>query len=494
VRKIFYIISFGILLSSFSSNVLAQINEEFTLDEVIQLAQEQSVDAILSKHRYRASYWEFKTYKAELLPNITLSSSFPQFNRTIKKYQNSDGSYSYIEENMNNSSLNLSVRQNVGFTGGQLFVSSDLQRIDEFGDFKNTSYLSSPISIGYRQPILFYNEYKWNNKIEPLKYKEAKREYISSLENVSLKAVNYFFDLALAQQNMQVAEINYQNADTLYKIAQGRYQIGTIAENELMQMELSLLNAGSSMNSAKVDLEVKKFQLRSFLGFNEKINIKLIIEKNIPTLNINVNNAMQIAKENNPNIISYERQLIEAERNLAKAKSEKGLQANLYASFGLTQQSPDFSNVYNNPQDQQRVSVGIELPLLDWGLGRGRYKMAQSSQEVIKTNVEQSQIDFTQNVMLNVMQFNLQDEQVGIASKSDTIAQRRYELTKQRFLIGKVDVLDLNVALSEKDVAKRAYVLALRNFWLNYYSIRKITLYDFENNNNLEIDYNELIK
>jgi outer membrane protein TolC len=494
VRKIFYVISFSILLSSFNSNVLAQITKEYTLEEVIQLAQEQSIDAILAKHRYRSSYWEFKTYKAELLPKITLNSSFPQFNRAIKKYQNADGSYSYVEENMNNSSLDLSVNQNIGFTGGQLFVSSDLQRIDEFGDFTNTSYLSSPISIGYRQPILFFNEYKWNNKIEPLKYKEAKREYLSSLEDVSLKAVNYFFDLALAQQNMQVAEINYQNADTLYSIAQGRYKIGTIAENELMQMELSLLDAGSGKNSAKVDLEVKKFQLRSFLGFNEKLNIKLIIQKEIPIINVDVNNAMQIAKENNPDIVSYERQLIEANRNLAKAKSEKGLQADLFASFGLTQQSPDINNVYQNPQNQQRVSFGVQLPLLDWGLGKGRYKMAQSSQEVIKTNVEQARIDFTQNVMLNVMQFNLQDEQVEIASKSDTIAQRRYELTKQRFLIGKVDVLDLNVALSEKDVAKRGYIFALRSFWLNYYSIRKITLFNFENENNLDVDYKELIK
>ncbi|MEA3317555.1 MAG: TolC family protein [Bacteroidota bacterium] len=494
MKKIFFILTLSVIVYNFNNNLNAQITEEYTLDEVIQLAQEQSRDAILAKHRFRSSYWEFKTYKAELLPKITLNSSFPQFNRAIKKYQNADGSYTYVEENMNNSSLNLSVNQNIGFTGGQLFVSSDLQRIDEFGDLSNTSYLSSPISIGYRQPILFFNEYKWNNKIEPLKYEEAKRNYLSSLEDVSLTAVNFFYDLALAQQNMQVAEINLQNADTLYNIAQGRFRIGTIAENELMQMELSLLNAGSSLNSAKVQLAVKKFQLRSFLGFNDKLNIKLIINKDIPVLNLDVNNAMQIAKENNPNIIAYNRQLIQAKRDLARAKSEKGLQADLFASFGLTQQSPDFSNVYKNPQNQQRISVGVELPILDWGLGKGRYKMAKSSQEVIKTTVEQARIDFTQNVMLNVMQFNLQDEQVGIALKSDTIAQRRYELTKQRFLIGKVDVLDLNVALSEKDAAKRKYVSALRSFWVNYYNIRKITLYDFNNDVNLDVNYKELVQ
>ncbi len=314
------------------------------------------------------------------------------------------------------------------------------------------------------------------------------------MEDVSLKAVNCFFDLALAQQNLQVAKINYSNADTLYKIAQGRYNIGTIAENELLQMELSLLNAGSSLNSAIVDLEVKKFQMRSFLGFNEKVDLKLIISKEIPELTVDVDQALEIARTNNPNIIAFECQLIEAERDVAKAKSEKGLQADLYASIGYTQQSEEFSDVYVNPQEQQRFTLGLNIPILDWGLGRGKYKMAQSSQEVIRTTVEQSRNDFVQSVYLNVMQFNLQDDQLLIAAKSDTIAQKRYDMTKQRFLIGKVDVLDLNISLSEKDVAKTNYISALRKYWSNFYNLRKITLYDFIKDQSLDTDFDELIE
>lgn len=468
--------------------------EELTFDEVIQLAREQSPDAIMAKHQFRANYWEFRTYKADFRPNLTLGTTFPEFSRAIKKYQNSDGTYTYVEDNLNTTSAELNLRQNVGFTGGQIFATSNLARLDVFGDDSETSYLSSPISIGYRQPVLFYNEYKWQKKIEPLKFEEAKKKYISSLEDVSLKAVAYFFELALAQQNLQVAKVNYSNADTLYQIATGRYNIGTIAENELMQMELSVLNAGSSLNSSMVDLEIKKFQLRSFLGFNEKVNLKLIIPKEIPELTVDVQKALEIARENNPNIISFERQLIEAERDVAKAKSEKGLQADLFASIGYTQQSEDFSNVYVNPQDQQRFTLGVEIPILDWGLGRGRYKMAQSSQEVIKTTVDQARTDFVQSVYLNVMQFNLQDDQLMIAAKSDTIAQKRYDMTKQRFLIGKVDVLDLNVALSEKDAAKINYIAALRKYWSNFYNLRKITLYDFIQDQPLNTDYDQLIE
>ena len=486
------LLSLILSVTFFKLNAQDKVVEELTFKEVMQLAREQSPDAIMAKHQFRANYWEFRTYKAEFRPSVKFYSTFPNLNRSYNEFSDSTGSY-YVKLNKNTTNLNMDIVQNVPFTGGQLSVTTDLSRLDNLED-NVYSYSSTPISISYSQPVLFYNEYKWQKKIEPLKYEESKKEYVSSLEDVSLKTVEYFFDLALAQQNLQVAELNYSNADTLYQIATGRYNIGTIAENELMQMELSLLNAGSSLNAAKVDLEIKKFRLRSFLGFNEKVDLKLIIPREIPELTVDVAQALQIAQENNPDIVGYERQLIEAERDVAKAKSGKGLQADLYASVGYTQQAGDLSNVYVNPQDQQSLTVGLEIPLLDWGLGRGKYKMAQSSQEVIKTTVEQARTDFVQNVYLNVMQFNLQDDQLMIAAKSDTIAQKRYDMTKQRFLIGKVDVLDLNVALSEKDEAKSNYIAALRKYWSNFYTLRKITLYDFIKDEPLYTDFDKLIE
>lgn len=484
-----------ILFLSVSTNlVFAQekIVEELSFEQVVELAREQSPEAIMAKHQFRANYWEFKTYIAGFRPSVRLSTNFPNLNRRYQEFSDSTGTY-YVNVNKNTTNVNLDIVQNVPFTGGQLSVKTDLSRLDNLAD-KTYSYSSTPVSITYYQPVLFFNEYKWQKKIEPLKYEEAKKQYISSLEDVSLKAVNYFFDLALAQQNLQVAKINYSNADTLYKIAEGRYNIGTIAENELMQMELSLLNAGSSLNSSLVDLEIRKFRLRSFLGYNEKVDLQLVIPTQIPELTVDVQQALEIARENNPNIISFERQLIEADRNVAQAKSQKGLQADLFASVGYNKQADELNGVYLNPEQQQVVSLGLKMPLMDWGLGKGKYRMAQSSQELTRTTVEQARTDFVQNVYLNVMQFNLQDDQFVIAAKSDTIAQKRYDMTKQRFLIGKVDVLDLNVALSEKDAAKINYISALRQYWSNFYNLRKITLFDFIKDQSLDASFNDLIE
>lgn len=496
MRPSFISIIIAILISLFAGLALnAQQGTRrltLSLDEVLRIAKQQSPDAILAQHRFRGSYWQYRTYRAEFLPSLTLNATLPDFNRSISSITLPDGSDRFIERNTINSIANVALTQNVGLTGGQIFLNSELQRIDNL-DRDSASYRTTPVSIGFRQPLNGFNSYRWQRKIEPLRFEEARRNYMEALENVSVRAVNLFFELALAQVNLEIAKINYNNTDTLYRISQGRYNIGTIAENQLLQMELSFLNAGISMNEALIALEVQKFQLRSFLGYNETVDLELLFDTNVPDFRLDVAKVSELALQNNPQILNFDRQLIEAEREVARAKSQRGLSANLFANYGLTQSAPELAEAYVDPQISQRVTVGVEIPILDWGLGKGRYRLAQSSQEVIRTQVEQSRVDFEQNVFIQVMQFNLQNDQLNIAAKADTIAQLRFDVTRERFLIGKIDVLDLNIALTEKDVAKRNYISTLRNYWRYYFNLRRLTLYDLEKDQPLWEDFDALV-
>ncbi len=491
IAFLFIVFAFGLSLKG-QSQTETEI-KVLTLPEVIDVATEQSLMALMSRHQFRSSYWEYRSHQARFRPGLTLEATIPSLNNSMESVTQPDGSEKFVSRSNMRTSLDMQLNQNIGLTGGRVFVSSQLQRNDNFGDEPPSSYLAYPVTIGFFQPINGYNSLKWDRKIEPMKFEEAKLDYINAMERVSQRAVGYFFDLALAQINLSIAEKNYANTDTLFQIAKGRYQLGTIAENDLLQMELSFLNSGTAINEATIDLELRKSRLRSFLGFNERVSLQLILPKTVPDIEMDYARTLAEAKNNNPELLNLERQLLEAERQVAEARSEKGIRADLFAQFGLSQLAEELADVYKNPLNQQRVEVGVQVPILDWGLGRGQYRMAQSAQEVVKTNVQQSQIDFDENIFLQVMQFNLQDDQVAIASKADTIADLRYEVTKQRFLIGKIDVLDLNVALEEKDVARRGYVQAMRNFWDYYYDLRGLTLYDWLRDIKLVEDFDELL-
>jgi outer membrane protein TolC len=288
--------------------------------------------------------------------------------------------------------------------------------------------------------------------------------------------------------------MNYSNADTLWRIAKGRYDLGTIAEDELLQMQLSWLNAETARKEAEMNLRDREIRLRSFLGFNENVRLELVLPSEVPALQVSTQEVFDLAMANNPEILNQQLTVLTAQSSVAQAKAEKGLNANLMASYGLRDQDPNFQLAYTSLNKQERVRVGFTLPILDWGLGRGKYKMAQSSLELAKVQSQQAIIDFQQNLYLDVEQFNLQAAQVGIAAKSDTVARKMFEVTKQRFLIGKIPVLELNNADTKKDENRRAYVQSLQNFWSYFYNLRNLTLFDFINRKPLETDYDKLLQ
>jgi len=476
--------------------IISQAQEKtltLSLKDVIEMANENSLDALIAKNSFRASYWSYRSHKATLLPSLNMRAVIPDFNRDIAEVPQPDGRLEFKEQRNMSNYINFDIRQNIPLTGGELRVNTNLKRLYVLGDDTVTSYLTNPINIELAQPIFAYNSLKWEKKIEPLKYKEAKKNYVKDLEDINMKAVNRFFDLVLAQINVSIAETNYNNNDTLYNISKGRYNMGKIAQNDLLQMELNLLNSKSTLNQAKLDLKNKEFSLRSFLMIRDDLKVDLLIPSEVPGLEVNTQKAVEEAKKNNPEIIRMERQIIEAESDVARARAENRFNANIIANFGLTQSANNIPDAYKDPRDKQRLSFGIEIPIIDWGQGKGKYKVAKSNQEVIKSRIEQQTIDFEQNVFLEVAQFNMQDEQVEIKAKSDTIAQSSYEVSKNRYFIGKISVTDLNIALKEKDSARRNHIAALWQYWVYYYNIRRLTLYDFDKNIQLTEEFDDLI-
>ncbi len=489
------IIFFAILLLT-AGLLPAQTVKRFTLNQVIHIAQKQSPDALIAIHRFRKSYWQYRNFKATYLPNLNLAATLPSINRSINAISAPDGTVSYTSQSISNYSIGLSVNQKIGLTGGEVFVNTGLQRMDNFfTDTTTRQYLSNVVNIGIMQPIFTYNPYKWQKKLEPIKYEEAKRKYMESEEDVAIKAINYFFSLLTAQIEVEIAKKNYHNYDTLYHIAKGRYNLGKIAENDLLQLQLNFLKADASVEQAQLNYNDKLFRFKSFLRLKDSSSIQLVPPLLTSFFEVPVSKAIAEAKQNTSTALTFTQRLLEAASQLNMAKMNGRFDMNLYASFGLSQTSHTLQEAYKNPLNQERVSMGITLPLLDWGRARGGIRIAQSNQELVKTSVEQDRIDFEQNIYLKVMQFAMQKKQLAIAAKSDTVAQLRYKITHERYMIGKVnDVLELNNAQIDNDNAKLNYFNTLKDYWINYYELRKLTLYDFQKNRPIKVDTKLLVQ
>lgn len=486
-RTIFIV--FGILLNT--CIIHAQDSLRLSLQQAIRMAQEQSPEAIAARHSFRAAYWSWRSFRANLLPSLTLFSN-PYLNRSISAVTNPDGTDNYVHRDQLSVDAGLTINQNIPFTGGSLFVSSSLERLDMFSEDR-TSYKSNPIVVGYQQNLFGYNQFKWDKRIEPVRYTEAKKALAETLELVAARTTLKFFQLASAQTNWEIALFNHANADTLYQFAQGRYDIGTIPENEMLQLELNLLTEQTNMMNAQIEMDDYIQELRSYLGINENIELYVQVDSQTPDFIVPIEKALALALENNPQPETLQRRKLESESAVAQAKSNRGFRADLYVQFGLTQTDQALKDAYRSPLDQQMVSLGIRIPILDWGVGKGKVKVAISNRDKVYTEVEQEQTNFELNVLKLVKQFNLQANKVDIARKTDQTAQRRNEVAHKLYLLGKSEILDLNASITDKDRARRAYIDALYNYWNLYYGVRSLTGYDFEKGIELTQEYEKII-
>ncbi len=477
---------------SFSQGNVMKIN----LSDAIEMASKQSLDAFKQQNMYLASYWEFKYYRSDKLPQLSIGANPFAYNNSIRSdYVPTDQSWQYTQQQSITSNASLKMTQNVGLTGGSVTASTDLGMVKNFIGDMSTTFSSNMFSMGYRQKLNGYNRLHWESKIEPLKFETAKKRFIQSREDIAIKTTTKFFSLVDAQIELNIATTNLANDDTLYQIGKGRYQVGTLTQDELLNFELNLMNSRIAVTRANQGLLRARSDLNIFLGIEKNTIIDCIIPKSISAaLQINVEEAVQKSMENNPDILSQERQLIEQESNVRQVKAQNGLSADISATAGLNQKSNDLSTVYGNPNRFQNIGlINLAVPIMDWGKRKGQILMAESNREVIVNTIKQQRIDFQQSVLMNVLEFNLQSEQVVNSAKADTIAQMGFDVTMRRFKIGKLDVTKLNMARTDLENARRAYIGSLQKYWTSYYLIRQLSLYDFERNLDLGADFDNIL-
>ena len=464
-----------------------------SLQEVIETAHSQSPSAILARHNFIVNYWQFRTYKAQFLPSLNLQGSLGNYNRSLVSLQDAQtGEIGYLENNTLSNSLGLSIDQNIPFTGGSVSVITSLNRLDQFSPTDKITYNSQPVRITLSQPINAYNSLKWEKKIEPKKFELAKRNYLNTMEGITVTAVTYFFDLLLAQRRVEIARESHHNTGQLYNIARQRFEIGSITRDELQQLELKLLNDSLAIGDHQLSEKTAMQRLRNFLGYNESVEIQLQQPPQNPNITLDFNEVMNMVYLNSPDNLKNEINSLSAQEAIAQAKANSGLKASLYAQFGLNQVGDDLGVAYKSPLDQEILGLSLSLPIMDWGLGRGKVKVAKSQAQVVESQIEQAENQLRENITLQVLRFNQQGGQCNVSQKADQVGQSRYATTKERFLNGTIGVTELNNAQTEMDNAQLRYLQDLSNYWIYYYNIQKATLFNFITNEKVDANFEEL--
>ena len=187
---------------------------EFTLEDVIILAQSKSLSALVAKYYFISSYWQYRSYKAQFLPSLNLGAELGQYNRSIVALQDAEtGETHYVQNDNMNNSLQLSIDQNIPFTGGTISLNTYLNRFDQFSPYGAMTYNSNPVNIAYYQPIFQYNRLKWEKKTEPkpVSYPNLRAHETKANLVCRLLLVNRAFYFIAFGRLMELINLVFQN-------------------------------------------------------------------------------------------------------------------------------------------------------------------------------------------------------------------------------------------------------------------------------------------
>ena len=476
MRHIVFIVA--LWLGTLGAPVAAQ--RVLTLEQTIDLATDSALEAFKNENLYLSGYWEYRSYRANRLPSVTLDLTPANYNRGfVSRYDSETDMDFYGLQRSYSASGVLTIQQNLDILGGTFFVQSGLQYLRYMGDYASNQFSAVPVSVGYQQDLLGYNPFKWEKKIEPLKYEKVKKEFLYNTEQIAEQATSYFFALAMAQADYDLAVKNKLAADTLYAIGRRKFEITSITNDELYTLELEKVNAYNTLRSAELELKRAMFSLVTYLNLDPDTELRLRLPTRTHAYQLTAEEALLMARENNPTYLQTRQDILEAERDLDKTRRESMFQASFSASVGFNQAASNFRDAYRDPLRQDMVALSISIPILDWGVRKGKYRMAKNNLSVIEISSRQSEVAVEQSVVMAVNDFNLQQELILSAEYALELAESAYAKTMTRFIEGNTDMNTLTLASNRKDEANKNYISALENYWLSYYQIRRLTLYDF---------------
>lgn len=454
-------------------------SQAITLTEAVARAQESGHQARAARAARESGRYRHRAYRSGLLPQLSLVGTVPSYNKSIIPVLRDDGSTEFVPQQQTDANMTVTLSQKIPVTGGDLFVSSSLARLTVSGPTAYQSWSSTPVSVGLRQDILRPNTAAWIGREDAVRAELDERAYLEAMEDVALQTTTVFFDLYAARVALENAVTNAAVNDTLYRLNTGRFEVGKIGENDLLQSELALLRSRTALESARLEHERATDALRLALDLPPGTPLDVTVTGEVPEFEADTARAVAEALKNLAEVTAVALDDIQAQQSVAEARLRSGVGATVEASYGLNATAPAASLAYQNLLEARRFTLSVQVPLWQWGAHEEGVQAARADLERV-TNLSAATLrQVAHDARFAALELAQARRNVLLVAKSDSVAAKRFEVAYNRYVIGRITIDNLYIAQAEKDQALVQYVLGLRGYWAALYGLRRATLFDF---------------
>ena len=450
-----------------------------TLTELIQQAQLKSVQFRQFKLKKEAARIGYSIFEQQKKPLLSLTSNIIDFNNDNFQVVQPDGSIKYQKRRQNESFIGLAFSQPIPFTNGSFSVNTELYRVDNFLN-KSTQYNGIPVYIKYTQPLFTINQFRWNKEIELMKLTEADLSFNLEINGLAYDICKRFFDVIEAQNDKLLAKINLEINSANYKIEKRKVDAGQSTEDKLIQLNMQDLTFKQSVVISDSRIKKALMDLEFYIPDLDVNDIDLSLPEQVPAINFNSQEIMTKVKQSSILYQANSRKLKEAKLNVAKTKAAS-YQVNLVVNYGLSKTGDQVDAIYQNPNDQQRVSVGLTVPIYDWGKRKKNMDLAVNFEKQVELeNINEENL-FNNHINEILNTIPILHQNIGLASELNALAKKRYTIAERLYSAGKITLFDLQTSEFAKETAGKSYINAVRSFWETYYQFKSLTGISLDN-------------
>lgn len=448
--------------------------QSLSMEQVIRLAQDSTIRAHMAESSVEAFRWEHEQFLALRRPQLALMLT-PGYQKM--SFEPNNCYYRPRDYNMLNAMTELRVEQKALLIGGEFYANTGLLFTRYFDNSEPARLFSTvPVGVGYSNELISYNPFKWEKKLADLKLRESELEYVKSLGSIALEVVNLYVNCYIALARYEICERNAEVTRNLLDIGREKFDIASISKNELSALELHSLNAENALFDAIELLESARISLLSYLKIQDSGQILDLSKPEIQEYRLlNTDEVLTLAHNFNPESIHSQAQKVSAEQEVHKAKVQgRFLQSAVDLNVGLQSTVAQIGNVYHSQNPFVVGSVTFRIPIFDGGLARSRSNAAESALEYASRAEQEVLRDLDLQVNIALRQFNNQQNLIQRTSRALTLADESFDLARELYEEGEVDINTFILAQNRKDEAHTNYLNSLRNYWKSFYTLRML--------------------
>jgi len=398
-----------------------------TLADAIAMAQQRGDQAEGARATRDAARYRNDSFNARLRPQLFLSGNAANLNHGINPIVAEDGSTQFVGQSENQSTMQLGFSQAIPLTGGTVTIGSAVTRIDQFGTTYDKKWQTSPVVVSLQQNLFKPRDIVWNERIQSLNASVAERQYLEAREDVAGSTADAFFNLYAQQMTLANATANVAVNDTLYTLNKGRYEVGKIGENDLLKSELALLRARAAVDDAKLARDRAEAALRRMLNYPAEQPFSIVTPDSIPTIEADPEVAAREALKNASLMEQSQLDEVNVKREITAARLNNGFNASIAATVGFNQTASAFGAAYQSPLGRQSFTLGVTLPMMQWGAGRADVQAARADERRAASTAKTRRDQIAEDARFSVLAMQQAQRNVTLAAKADTVSIKQFE-------------------------------------------------------------------